>query len=180
MTDLRDTIRAVGRDRGLRVGVVRLVASGLLGALGATACTEAPPPAPTPPSGLVPSEPLDHESDKAAVDPALGPADAWYDRYHAYMTAEARRDYLVTPEPDRFERFGTRLLDYQLREELLREHQDELTRDEQDAYRSLPSAESCRGFIRERAGRAPAAPGKDPLAPDVAAPSTGSKTKPPR
>ena len=159
---------------------VQRLAASLASAAALAACTDAPPPRPTPATEIVPPVPLDHESDKTPVDPSLGPPDPWYDRYHAYMTAETRKQYLRTPDAERFERFGTRLLDYELREELLREHQDELTRDEQDAYRSLPSAEACRTFIRDRAGRTPASPpGGDPLAPDIASPTTGSRTTPP-
>jgi hypothetical protein len=70
------------------------------------------------------------------------------------MSSELKREYLATPEEERFDRFGLRLLDFQLREELLLEHQEDLKREEKDQYRRLPSAEACRRFILERSGTA--------------------------
>lgn len=115
------------------------------------ACNDPPPRAPTPPGDLVPPVALSGSNDETPVDPALGKPDAWYDAYSGYMIRDTQREYLSTPEDERFERFGLLLLDYQLREDLLRKHQDELTRDDQDAYRRLPSAEECRKFIRDHA-----------------------------
>ena len=62
--------------------------------------------------------------------------------------------HLLTPEDERFERFSIRLLDFELREQLLLAHQDELTREEKDAYRRLPDAGACRRFVLERAATA--------------------------
>ncbi len=126
----------------------------VLSALGTLAsCNDPPPEAPAPQSQLVAPHAVDGDLDLEAPDPVPGPSDAFYDRYHAYMTADAKRDYLSTPEGERFERFGLRMLDYQLREDLLREHEHALTRDEKDVYRRLPTADACRRFVAERTRR---------------------------
>jgi hypothetical protein len=118
----------------------------------AQACNDPPPRPPTPPRELVPPVAL-AGPDETPVDQALGPTDAWFEAYSGYMSRPLQREYRNTPPNERFERFGLQLLDYQLREDLLHEHQDELTRDERDDYRTLPSADECRRFIAEHAKR---------------------------
>ncbi len=128
-----------------------LAAVGLLVAL--AGCNDPPPRPPTPPRELVPPVALSGNLDETPIEPALGKGDAWSDAYGAYMTHDELAAYVTTPEPERFERYGLKLLDYQLREDLLREHKDELNREQQDAYRRLPSAEACRRFVAEHRPR---------------------------
>jgi hypothetical protein len=135
----------------VKATIARVLVLTAFAALGA--CNDPPPEVPAPQSQLVAPHAIDGGLDDEPADLALGPSDAFYDAYHGYMGPELKRDYLTTPESDRFERFGLRLLDFQLREDLLREHQHELTRDEKDVYRRLPTAEACRKYVADRATR---------------------------
>jgi len=121
---------------------------------GFASCNDPPPEAPAPPVGIVSTDTIGGGLEDQAVEPGLGRPDHWSETYGAYMTPELKREYLGCPEDERFDRFGLRLLDFQLREELLQEHQDDLTREEKDQYRRLPTAEACRRFVLARAGTA--------------------------
>jgi hypothetical protein len=111
-------------------------------------------PQPEPPSPPQTSPRIEPEPDKDPADASLGPPDHFYEAYQDYMDPAQRREYLKTPEDERFARFGYQLLDYELRASLLRQHEEELTREERDAYKQLPTAKACREFIASRAGRA--------------------------
>jgi hypothetical protein len=117
-------------------------------------CNDMPPAEPTAPPGVGASPMIGGGLEDQPVEPGLGRPDHWSETYGAYMSPELKRDYLATPEEERFDRFGLRLLDFQLREELLLEHQEDLKREEKDQYRRLTSAEACRRFILERSGSA--------------------------
>ncbi len=124
----------------------------LLGALLLAGCNDPPPDAPPPPSGIQPTPAIGGGLEDEPVEPGIGRPDHWSENYGSYMSPELKREYLRTPEEERFERFGLRILDFQLREQFLLAHQEDLTREEKDAYRRLPDADSCRRFVRERAG----------------------------
>jgi hypothetical protein len=136
----------------LRGIIFFLFGVGVLGIVSGSGCATQDLEPPVPPSQIVPPPTIGPGLDEHAVPATWGRRDAWFDAFQGYMPVEMQRDYLGTPEDDRFERFGLRLLDFQLREDLLREHHDELTRDEQDFYRRLPSAEACRRYVAERSG----------------------------
>lgn len=136
----------------LRGLIVLLAALGAAGIVSSSGCSSSELEAPKPPGEIVPPPTIGPGLDEHAVPASWGKRDAWFDAFQSYMSLDMQRDYLGTPEDERFERFGLRLLDFQLREDFLREHQDELTRDEQDSYRRLPSAEACRHYVGERAG----------------------------
>ncbi len=147
MTDRRGRIPALS-------GVRAIILSALsLGAILA-GCNDPPPDAPPPPVGIVASPAIGGGLEDEPVEPGIGKPDHWSETYGAYMSPELKREYLLTPEDERFERFDMRLLDFELREQLLLAHQDELTREEKDAYRRLPDAQACRRFVSERAGTA--------------------------
>ncbi len=141
MTDVRGRIR-------LRLGgaIVSLVLYGLLG------CNGAPPEAPTPPVGIRPAPEIGGGLDDEPVEPSAGRPDHWSETYGAYMSPSFKRQYLGTAEDERFDRYRLELLDFQLREQLLVAHQDDLTREEKDLYRRLSTAQECRRFISERSG----------------------------
>jgi hypothetical protein len=117
-------------------------------------CNDPPPEAPTAPVGIRPSYEIGGGLEDEPVEPGIGRPDYWSETYGAYMTPELKREYLATPEDERFEQFGLRLLDFELREQLLLAHQEDLTREEKDAYRRLPDADACRRFVLAR-GAAP-------------------------
>ncbi len=110
-------------------------------------CNEPPPAEPTARPGVGGSAMIGGGLEDQPVEPGLGRPDHWSETYGAYMAPDFKREYLSTPEDERFDRFGLRLLDFQLREELLLEHQEDLKREEKDQYRRLPTAEACRHFI---------------------------------
>lgn len=115
-------------------------------------CNDPPPDAPAPPSGIYAAQALGDGLEAPPIKPGLGPPDYWSETFGAYGSPEFWDEYRSTPLDERFDRFGLRLLDYQLREEYLRDHPEVLTRDEQDLYRRLPDAQACRRFIQERSG----------------------------
>jgi len=127
----------------IRITMVGLLIGGFIG------CNDPPPEAPAPPPGIAVAPAIPTGLDEEPVEPGLGHPDHWSEIYGVYMTPELRREYLATPEDERFDRFGLLLLDYRLREDLLQEHQEDLTREEKDRYRRLTSADACRRFILE-------------------------------
>jgi hypothetical protein len=130
---------ATGRIRGRRSKVCPVVLF-----LALAGCYDAPPPPPTPPERLVPTSVITGNIE--SVNPEWE-KDAFYAAYEPYMSRESWTDYFQTPPAERFDRYGLKLLDFQLREDLLREN--ELTREQVDAYRKLPSAEACRRFLAD-------------------------------
>jgi hypothetical protein len=143
MTDRRGRIPALWGE---------VLVMGALATLAIAGCNDPPPDAPPPPIGIGPSPAIGGGLDDEPVEPGIGRPDYWSETYGAYMSPELKREYLLTPEDERFERFGLRILDFELREQFLLAHQDELTREEKDAYRRLPDADACRRFVRARAG----------------------------
>ena len=123
----------------------------VLGVLVAAGCNGPPPDAPPPPLGIAQAPAIGGGLEDEPVEPGIGRPDHWSETYGVYMSPELKREYLMTPEDERFERFGLRILDFQLREQFLLAHQHDLTREEKDAYRRLPDAEACRRFVRVRA-----------------------------
>lgn len=166
------------RRGGDLLGRLLLALAAGAGVAALAGCNDPPPRPPTPPRELVPPVALSGNLDETPIEPALGKGDAWSDAYGAYMTRDELAAYVRTPESERFERFGLKLLDYQLREDLLREHKDDLNREQQDAYRHLPTADACRRYIAEhrpRDVRLPAAPGSPP---EIAPVATGAPPPP--
>jgi hypothetical protein len=135
--------------RRLRV----VVATALLASLSAPAGCSAPPPEPPhEPSQLVP--PAARDDDVASPADAPGPTDHWIQTYGAYLTPSQRDAYLRTPPAYRMDRWGALLLDLRLREDLLQQSQDVLSRDDVEAYRRLPDAASARAFVQDKRRKA--------------------------
>lgn len=150
MTDRRGRIPPLWGTRAIAVFAVMC---GLSAGLGA-GCNDPPPDAPPPPIGIRPTPEIGGRLDEEPVEPGIGKPDHWSETYGAYMSPDLKREYLSTPEDERFERFGLRLLDFELREQLLLAHQEDLTREEKDAFRRLPDADACRRFVRQCADTA--------------------------
>src|SRR5207253_1557134 len=129
---------------GARVRALLVAAGFVVLALGAGGCTEDPP--------------VRGERAKGPRGPApvtltalpAEPGDYWLARFGPYMSAEERRAYEATPEPDRYERFGGKLLEYQRREELLEPYRGRLDAAKIEEYRRLPDFESCRRFLEAK------------------------------
>jgi hypothetical protein len=66
------------------------------------------------------------------------------------MSTELKVEYLSTPEGERFEKYGERLLEFQRREALLDPHRAALSAAEVERYRALPDYESSVRFLEER------------------------------
>src|SRR5688500_15857962 len=79
-----------------------------LGLLGA-GCNDPPPDAPPPPVGIAQAPAIGGGLEDEPVEPGIGRPDHWSETYGAYMSPELKREYLMTPEEERFERFGMRI-----------------------------------------------------------------------
>jgi hypothetical protein len=130
-----------------------VIATALLASLAVSAGCSAPPPEPPhEPAQLVP--PAARDDDVASPADARGPSDHWIQTYGAYFTPAQRDAYLRTPPAYRMERWGSLLLDLRLREDLLLQSQDVLSRDDVEAYRRLPDAVSARAFVQDKRRKA--------------------------
>jgi hypothetical protein len=147
MTDRRGRIPSLS---GKAIVLVSLVSLATLSA----GCNDPPPEAPRPPVGIGVAPTIGGGLEDEPVEPGIGRPDYWSETYGAYMSPELKREYLATPEDERFDRFGVRLLDFELREHFLLAHQEDLTREEKDAYRRIRDADESRRFVLARAGTA--------------------------
>ena len=138
----------------LTVGGGRIRVGMMVAILLLSGCQDPPPEPPVAAPALVPPPSIALPLDDDPAEPG-GKTDAWFDAYKAYMSRELKREYLATPEDERFERWSLRLLDFQLREDLLRAHPEALTDDQREAYRRLPNADACRRFVSEHTDMAP-------------------------
>lgn len=76
--------------------------------------------------------------------------DYWSDSLRDYVGPEFR----ATPEEERFARFGRRLLEYRLREDLLTEHRWALSQQDVDAFSGEPDYDASERFLRSVLGGA--------------------------
>lgn len=111
------------------------------------ACSEADVRPPVPPAELVPQ--------LAGAEEALRRSsrdDLWAERFGDYMAPAELAAYRAAGPEVRFERFGTRLLEFALREELLRAHRLKLTLEQVEAYRSKPDYDQGRAYLEQQLG----------------------------
>ncbi|MBX3471982.1 MAG: hypothetical protein KF878_34450 [Planctomycetes bacterium] len=102
------------------------------------------------------SEELAPEPERLRRAPELagGPAaraDYWTDTLGDYLGA----DFRAAPPDERFARFGARLLEYRLREDLLEEHRWALSQQDVDAFAGQPDHDASERFLREVLGAEP-------------------------
>lgn len=74
--------------------------------------------------------------------------DYWSDSLRDYVGP----DFHATPEEERFARFGRRLLEYRLREDLLTEHRWELSQQDVDAFSGEPDFDASLRYLRNVLG----------------------------
>ena len=94
-------------------------------------------------------------------------SDHWIKTFGPYLSEEWKAAYLATPEADRFEVYGERLLDFHRREVILEGARVNLTKAELQRFYGLSDAEACRAYVGEleaRPGRV-TAPEPDPEPP---------------
>jgi hypothetical protein len=131
---------------GAWTSAIRATAAAGLSAL-LVACNGGDVRPPVPPPELVPQ--------LAGAEEALRRSardDHWTERYGDYMQPAELRAYLATPPAERFPRFGGRLLEFALREELLQAHRLELTLEQVEAYRSRPDYDQGRRYLERELG----------------------------
>ena len=113
-------------------------------ALGAEGCADDPPVKGDRGSGQHAPAPVTRTALPAE------PGEYWLVRFGRYMSADERRAYEGTPEADRYERFGARLLEYQRRDELVEPVRGRLDAESVREYERLPDYEACRKFLEGR------------------------------
>lgn len=92
--------------------------------------------------------------------------DYWSDSLRDYVGP----DFHATPEEERFARFGRRLLEYRLREDLLTDHRWELSQQDVDTFSGEPDFDASQRYLRNvlGAGRTTSEPGeREPGEPDT-------------
>jgi hypothetical protein len=75
--------------------------------------------------------------------------DHWTLTLGDYLSPAELGSYWLSPNEERFTRWGDRWLEYSLREELLAPSKDELTPDELERFRSQPDYESSKRVLDE-------------------------------
>ncbi|MCO5172026.1 MAG: hypothetical protein M9894_37485 [Planctomycetes bacterium] len=102
------------------------------------------------------SEELAPEPERLRRAPELagGPparVDFWTDTLGDYLGP----DFRAAPADERFARFGLRLLEFRLREDLLEEHRWALSQQDVDTFAGQPDHDASERFLREVLGAEP-------------------------
>ena len=84
------------------------------------------------------------DADLAGAERGRSPLDDyWSEALGPYLASDALRGYWLTAAEDRFGRYGDRLLEATLREELLSQHAGDLTPEEQERLAELPTYDAA-------------------------------------